>query len=643
MCGIVGYYCNEEGRDLNAGLADAVMSLSHRGPDDMGMVTFLDGRAGLGHRRLSVIDLSEKGRQPMADEGASVFIVYNGEIYNFAAIRDELEGLGHCFSSRTDTEVILKAYLQWGMGCLERLRGMFAFGIFDRRDSCLYLARDRIGIKPLYYHKGPATVLFASELKAMMAFQDFQRDVDQDALALYLHYQYVPSPFTIFKRTFKLPPGHYMKFDGKDLSIFCYWNPPLCTSPIKGEEEWLDELEGLIEMSAREHLVSDVPLGALLSGGIDSTIVAALLQRVADRPIKTFTIGFREKAYNEAPMAERAAELLGTEHTEIYVTPSEAMEVIPSIPFIYDEPFADASAIPTCLVSRLARSQVTVALSGDGGDEQFCGYVRYWSAVSMAAIMGRIPSGARSSLRRLMEAVPLPLAGALYHSLAGFIPQRLRIANFADKWQKMAAIIGEDDLQEIYRTTVSLWSREEIRRLTGMETLHGRFEDSLGKSVGVDPLARLMRTDLLTYLPDCMLTKVDRASMAVGLEVRVPLLDHRIVEFSMRLPPALKYRNGRGKYILRRLLARYIPKGLFERPKMGFALPLDLWLRGELRDMLKDYLSWERLSEEGIFSPSAVHAYLKEHLEGRAAHHHRLWSIMMWEMWRDRWLKGGKP
>jgi len=642
MCGIVGYYCDRVERNLAGALGRSVESLAHRGPDDAGIFTAMDGRIGLGHRRLSVLDLSRSGRQPMESEDGRAAIVYNGEVYNFAQIREQLTGCGYSFKSGTDTEVILKAYLKWGIGCLERFIGMFAFCILDRRDMSLFLARDRLGIKPLYYFKGQGTFIFASELKAMMAFPDFPRDVNKDALALYLHYQYVPAPHSIFQDTFKLAPGHYMKFDGRDISIKRYWDPPNTGDALNDEHEVIQKLDELITCSVKDRLVSDVPLGALLSGGIDSTLVAAILQKQADRPVKTFTIGFRESAYDEAPWASQVAGYLGTEHTELYISPRQAMDVIPELPAIYDEPFADTSAIPSCLVSRLARSEVIVALSGDGGDEQFCGYVRYWATKSMSGVLNQVPQGVRSVLARIIGAIPFGWVEKSYLPLRDMLPKRFQMANLRDKWQKMIAILKEGSLHEIYRATVCLWSMNELREVCGIEITEGTFERMLKADKSGSILSRLMLTDLLTYLPDCMLTKVDRASMAVGLEVRVPLLDHRIVEFSTHIHDGLKYRDGEGKYILKRLLSRYVPSYFFERPKMGFAVPIDSWLRGELKNMLLDYLSWERLTAEGLFSPLVVHRSIKEHMTGVCNHQHRLWAILMWEMWRERWLDGGR-
>jgi len=643
MCGIVGFRTNRDFSRLRDALPEATSRLVHRGPDDTGLFFDQESGVGLGHRRLSVIDLSEAGRQPMASDDGMVNIVYNGEIYNFQEIRSTLEGHGHHFWTETDTEVILNAYMEWGMDCLTRFVGMFALALWDSRSRLLFLARDRLGIKPLYYHFTPGELIFASELKALMAFKGFPRDIDPDAVPLFLHYQYIPSPRTVFKDTFKLLPGRYAVFDGQDIRIRSYWELPHIDRTSKGrdrsEEDVFTELDHLLTQAVSDRLVSDVPLGALLSGGIDSSIVVALMQKVNTSPVRTFSIGFNEPAYNEAPWALKVAEHLGTDHTDFYVTPKEAMDVIPRLPEIYDEPFADSSAIPTFLVSRLARSQVTVALSGDGGDEQFCGYVRYWSTRAMATAFQRIPGPAKEGLGLVLDKIPPTWVERCYLPWRRFLPQRFRLANFPDKWEKFIKLLGQTSIQDLYRMTICLWSEKELDRLMGRDIRDCQYEEIFRETGNWPLLSRLMRVDQKTYLPDAMLTKVDRASMAVGLEVRVPLLDHRVVEFTSTLPDGLKYKRGRGKYLLRRLLARYVPEELFERPKMGFGVPIEDWFRGELKEMLLDYLSPERLTKEGLFDHSLVEEKIREHLSGKANHQYRLWALLMWEMWRERWLE----
>lgn len=642
MCGIAGFRSNRCVGRLWESLPDAASVLAHRGPDDEGLFFDREAGVGLAHRRLSIIDLSEAGRQPMVTDDGTVRIVYNGEVYNFQEIRKTLTDLGHSFHTRTDTEVILKAYMQWGIDCLTRFVGMFALALWDKRIGKLFLARDRIGIKPLYYYYAESEFLFASELKALMAFKGFPKDIDPDAVPLFLHYQYIPSPRTVFKDTFKLLPGRYAVFDGRDMEVRSYWElPPVDGNPqgeIRSEEEVVADLDQLLTRAVSDRLVSDVPLGALLSGGIDSSIVVALMQKVSASPVRTFSIGFNEPAYNEAPWALKVAEHLGTDHTEFYVNPAEALQIIPRLPDIYDEPFADSSAIPTLLVSRLARSRVTVALSGDGGDEQFCGYVRYWGTGAMADARGRVPEAARHGLSLVLGRIPPSWVERCYLPWRRFLPQRFRLANFRDKWEKFIRLLDQNRIQDLYRMTICLWSEKELQGLMGKGLARTRYEDLFRETEGWPVLSRLMRVDQKTYLPDAMLTKVDRASMAVGLEVRVPLLDHRVVEFTSGIPDSLKYRGGEGKYLLKRLLARYLPQGLFQRPKMGFGVPIDRWLRLELKEMLTDYLSPERLRKEGLFDGNLIETKIREHLTGRANHQYRLWSLLMWEMWRKRWI-----
>jgi asparagine synthase (glutamine-hydrolysing) len=642
MCGIVGFKSVRDFKVLQEYLFDAASSLAHRGPDDSGLFTDAQAGVGLGHRRLSIIDLSSAGRQPMASDDGAVQIVYNGEVYNFREIQEILAGHGHRFFSSTDTEVILKAYLQWGIDCLQRFIGMFSLAIWDSRQQRLYLARDRLGIKPLYYYFKNGTLVFASELKGLMAFSSFERAVDPEAIPLFLHYQSIPAPKTIFSDTYKLLPGHYLIYDSPSLRTHAYWSPPdlpASAEPAKGsEDESLEGLDRLLTQAVSARLISDVPLGALLSGGIDSSLVVALMQKASNAPVRTFSIGFAERGYDEAPWAARIAEHLGTDHTEFYVAPGEAMEVIPELPDIHDEPFADTSAIPTYLVCRLARTQVKAALSGDGGDEQFAGYVRYWSTQTMTNISKRLPRRLSELSARLFSRIPFAWIERCYLPLHDSLPQRFQVANFHDKWTKLLPQIGAGSISELYRVFGCLWSREELVHLTGEPLVQTRFEETFRQTEGWPLLSRLMLVDLKTYLPDTMLTKVDRASMAVSLEVRVPLLDHRVVEYTSKLPESLKFKNGRAKYLLKKLLARYVPARLFERPKMGFTVPINRWLHNELKELLLDNLSSERLKSEGLFNQALVEKKLREHLSGQFNHYLCLWPLLMWEMWRERWL-----
>ena len=640
MCGIAGFACSHNFTQYQHDLKKAVSALSHRGPDADGVWYDAAAGIGLGHRRLAVIDLSPAGKQPMVSDDQAAMIAYNGEVYNFQTLRETLTRLGRRFRTDTDTEVIVNAYREWGVNCLERLTGMFAIALWDREKKLLLLARDRLGIKPLYYYFDGQILLFASELKALMKFSAFRRDIDEDALPLFLHYQYIPAPKSIFKNTYKLPPGYYAQFDGHQLTIKRYWDFPAITPSTKiiRTDDALEKLDDLLTRCVADRLISDAPLGALLSGGIDSSMVVALMQKLSAAPVQTFSIGFREQEYNEAPWAAQVARHLGTRHTELYAAPEDALNLIPRIPEIYDEPFADSSAIPTLLVSQLARSKVTVALSGDGGDEQFCGYVRYHSTASMADIFSKSPILIRQHLARLLSRLPSQWIANCYHPWRRFLPQRYQVANFTDKWEKLIRILDKNRLQDIYRMTISLWSDSEMSALINRPRPASVYENCFEQSETWPTLSRLMFTDQRTYLPDALLTKVDRASMSVALEVRVPLLDHRIVEFTAKLPEHLKYQNGTGKYLLQKLLARYLPRQLFERPKMGFGVPLDRWLRHELKELLTDYLSYDRLKQEGVFNPSEVERKIKAHLTGQANEQYRLWALLMWEMWREKWM-----
>jgi asparagine synthase (glutamine-hydrolysing) len=644
MCGIVGFRSRDNFRSLKEMLPEACGRLAHRGPDDSGLFYAEPSGVGLAHRRLSIIDLSSAGHQPMKSGDGKVCICYNGEIYNFKKIRKLLEDCGHRFKSATDTEVVLNAYLQWGTECLEKFVGMFAFAIWDSGNRTLFLARDRLGIKPLYYYynESEGVLIFSSELKALMVFGNFVKDLNPDSIPLFLHYQYIPAPGTIFKNTYKLLPGNFLIYDGNTVRTKEYWRLPEIsrtqTEPGKSEDDQLQRLDDLLTTAVSDRLISEVPLGALLSGGIDSSVIVALMQKISATPVRTFSIGFKEKGYNEAPWAARVAKHLKTEHTELYVTANDALDVIPRLPDFYDEPFADSSAIPTFLVSHLTRQQVTVALSGDGGDEQFAGYVRYWTTKSMAEGFHRFPLPLKKAIAKILGFIPPPWVENCYLPLHTFLPQRLRMANFPDKWQKLLKLMEQTRISELYRMTICLWSENEISSIAARELPHSKYEEVFKDTADWPLLSRLMRVDQKTYLPDAMLTKVDRASMANSLEIRVPLLDHRVVEFTVGLAEHFKYRNGTGKYILKKLLARYLPVSLFERPKMGFGVPIDHWLRFELKDLLLDYLSAERLKKEGLFNTNFVDKKIKEHLSGQVNHQYRLWSLLMWQMWRERWL-----
>ncbi len=652
MCGIVGFITNSQFEVFSHALPTAVASLAHRGPDDAGVFTDAAAAVGLGHRRLSILDITPSGHQPMSSDDGTVQIVYNGEIYNFAALRADLESAGRHFKSRSDTEVVLKAYLEWGYDCLNRFNGMFALAIWDGRCRELLLARDRVGIKPLYYYLSGENLIFASELKAILAFDGVSGRINPDALPLYLHYQYIPAPHTIYRSMFKLLPGHCLRYASGDVHITS-WNAlseirretsasdgsNLNMSDASGRSlsRVLDGLQDVLIQTVSTQMVSDAPIGALLSGGVDSSLITALMQHESASPVRTFSIGFQDAGYDEAPWAACIARYLGTRHTELYVRQKDALAVIPALPMVYDEPFADASALASVLVHRLAGSQVKVALSGDGGDEQFCGYTRYWATRKMMQWRRYLPHALRKGIYAVLSQAPPDAVAHIYRLLHPALPKAAQTVNFPEKWQKLLAQMDAADIQALYRASVCVWDRTSVQRLTGRFPQSGRFERCFS-TAGWPVMSALLRVDQQTYLPDAMLVKVDRASMASALEVRVPFLDNRVAAFASRLPESWLYKDGQGKYILRKLLSRYLPDSLFDRPKAGFAVPVSKWLRGELRPMLLDYLSYDRLKREGIFNPAVVSAAVSDHLSGRVNHPHRLWALMMWELWRDAWL-----
>lgn len=639
MCGITGIY--SPGTKIERSVLTAMTeTLRHRGPDDSGVHIDADGGLGLGHTRLSIIDLSPKGRQPMSNDAGNITASYNGEIYNYREIRDELAKKGHRFTSESDTEVVVKAYQEWGMGCLGRFIGMFALAIWDASSETLFLARDRAGVKPLYYHEKNGLFLFASELKAIMKHPKFTKRISGRGLSLFLRYGYIRSPHTIFENTFKLEPGHYMSVRKGEIKKHRYWNiadfynaPPHDGS----EEEISGELEKILVDSFKYRLVSDVPVGLFLSGGVDSSIVAALLQKTVSTPIKSFTIGFTEKKYNEARQAKKIASYIGTDHTEHYMSEDEALEIVAELPSIYDEPLADNSVIPTCTVSKMARRQVKVALSADGGDELFCGYNRYVSYANMVSAFEKLP-------RFLRDA-----AGA---GLSVLTPERFgSAANFTGigrlralkrKYARRRGIllcIKSNRMAEMFRHVHGRWEPKEISHILGggAEFEDDTFSEQFREVRGNEVLIRMLAADFGVWLPDDVLTKVDRAAMSVGLESREPLLDHRLMEFAARIPAEYKYRNGNTKYILKKILAKHLPTELFDRKKMGFGAPINSWLRGKLLPLAEDHLSGDAIKRDGIFNPDAVSdcmdMFRKRELGGKM-----VWNLLVFQMWREKWL-----
>lgn len=616
--------------------------LAHRGPDDNGAWSDPAAGIGLGHRRLAIIDLTADGHQPMTSACGRYVIAYNGEIYNYPDIRAELVSLGHGFKGHSDTEVLVQAVVQWGVeAALKRANGMFAFALWDKKAGVLTLARDRMGQKPLYYGRVGGALVFASELKAIEAVPGFARELNPDVTALYMRHGYVPDPHCIWRGLFKLLPGTFLTLNeialhGDLPAPKPYWRVQDAAaagqgSPLSNPQDAVSMLETELTEAVQRCMVSDVPLGSFLSGGIDSSAVTALMQAASDRPVKTFSIGFDIEGYDEASHARAVAKHLGTDHTELYLTDADARAIIPSLPDLYDEPFSDPSMIPTHLVSRLAREHVTVALSGDGGDELFGGYNRYTWAANLRRAFAVLPQPMRQAAAHAVKAIPV----TAWDRLGGALPQSLRRPLFGDKVHKLADVFDAASVRDAYWRLVSLWKHPDSLVIGGKEPLTvlsdpSQWQRDLGDT------EHMMLMDALTYLPGDILTKVDRAAMGVSLETRVPLLDHRVVELAWRMPLDVKIRDGQGKWPLRQVLDRHVPKALIDRPKMGFGVPIDAWLRGDLRDWAEDLLSERRLREDGILNPEPVRAMWAAHLTGRRNWPYHLWTVLMFQAWMDR-------
>jgi len=619
-------------------------TLAHRGPDDSGNWADPEGRVGLGSQRLAIIDLSPLGHQPMSSADGRYTVAYNGEAYNFVALRDELVAAGCSFRGHSDTEVLLAALSLWGVAdAIPRLWGMFAFAAWDARERKLHLVRDRLGKKPLYYGWQDGTLLFGSELKALRAHPAFHAPVDRDALTTYLRFCYIPAPRSIHVGIHKLPPASWISFDadrpGELPAVRSYWDPVAVADDGArdrsrlSDEEAIEAAEALLRDAVALRMVADVPLGAFLSGGIDSSTVAALMQVQSPRPIRTFTIGYDNAEYDESVPAAAVAAHLGTDHTTLRVTPDEMRAVIPRLPDLYDEPFADASQIPTFLVSELARRSVTVALSGDGGDEVFGGYNRYVTGMRTWKRLSRVPQPARRGAVRVVEGIRPRTWDRLGTLVDKALPASRRGFVSGNRVHKLASVLALGSPDEMYTRLVSTWPEPNGMVLGGTEPPlpFTAVHPSL-----TDPAERMMLFDLIGYLPDDILCKVDRASMGASLEARAPLLDHRVVEFAWRLPLDQRIRGGEGKWLLRRVLDRHVPRALIDRPKQGFGIPIDRWLRGPLREWASDLLSEARLRREGYFDPAPITAALRDHLEGRRNVQYPLWVVLMFEAWLDR-------
>lgn len=643
MCGIAGVVADPGISIERQRLATMTDVITHRGPDDSGIWISPEGNVGLGHRRLSIIDLSSLGAQPMLSASGRYAVAFNGEIYNFPDLRRELEAAGFQFRGHSDTEVMLAAFESWGIeATLQRLTGMFAFGVWDAHEQALWLARDRIGIKPLYYSTSSGQLTFASELRALVVWQGTVPGVSAQGLTDYLRLGYVPGPLSIFESIYKLPPGHYAVYRHGVLSeAKAYWQLSRVIQQGMREsyadsQNAIDALEEKLRIAVASHMIADVPLGAFLSGGVDSSTVVALMQTQSSRPIKTFSIGFHEQGYNEAEHAKAVARHLGTEHTELYVSDADARAIIPQLPDVYDEPFADPSQIPTLLVSQLARHHVTVALSGDGGDELFAGYNRYVFVAQFWQRLKRLPLAVRKLASHALSTFSPAAWDAFFQAASPFLPPRFLPALPGQKMHKIASILPARTLLALHSRLIAQWATPQA--VLGSQWLNNTLsgEHRLAQQVDLSAAEQQMAWDAQTYLVDDILTKVDRASMRFGLEARVPLLDHNVVEFAWRIPMSMKLKDGNGKWILRQLLYRHVPKELIDRPKMGFSVPVDEWLRGSLRGWAENYLTEKRLNEEGYLDTRVVRQTWEQHLKGRVNAGGQLWTLLMFQTWLEK-------
>jgi asparagine synthase (glutamine-hydrolysing) len=633
MCGIAGFidFKNSSTPEV---LSKIALAMPHRGPDGQGTYfqQLQHAQLGLGHRRLSIIDLSHAADQPMNYDG--LHIIFNGEIYNYNEIRDQLIQKGHQFQTHSDTEVILHAWREWGEQAIEQWHGMFAIALFDERSNELICIRDRAGVKPFYYYWKDDTFLFGSELKSLITHPAFVKQIDRDAVASYLQYGYIAHPNCIYSNTFKLIPGHLLRLelDSKMVNTVQYWNVYDHYNKPKLQidlPEAINETEKILEKAFQYRMVADVPVGVFLSGGYDSTCVTALLQKNSAEKIKTFTIGTTDNKLDEAPFARQIADQLGTDHTEYYCSPKEALDIIPGLPYYYDEPFADSSAIPTMLVSRMARQNVTVALSADAGDEIFAGYNRYDYIYRYGRKINALPR----QVRQLAVA-------AMSNISSKQIPYLRNQPNFHSRYDKLKNILADPSPSELLKNLNQVFNDTEIEELFAnpVAELNTSHNSSELLNMDQDPLAYMMAIDYQTYMVDDILQKVDRATMSVSLEGREPFLDQDIIEWAAQLPSNYKYYNGQKKYILKQIVHRYIPKEMMERPKMGFGIPVDNWLSHELKDLVEEHLSEASLKLHGLFNVQVVRNVVSDFLNGRKEKHLKVWYLLMFQMWYKQWM-----
>ena len=631
MCGITGF-CDFNKKLTLKDVSIANQTLAHRGPDGEGVEIYETGNAliGFGHKRLSIIDLSETAAQPMHSGDGNISVILNGEIYNYSEIKIQLIKLGHQFKTESDTEVIIKGYEQWGVKMVDQFIGMFAFVLFDKRKNILYFFRDRAGVKPLYYYEKDDCILFASELKALHGYPVFEKEIQEKSVGLYFTYGYIPAPYTIFKNTRKLLPGHYLEVNletkkSEEIKYYdvidSYNKPKLSIS----ENEAKEEVEKLMISSFNYRMVSDVPVGVFLSGGYDSTTVAGILQSQNQQKIKTFTIGFEEENYNEAPFAREIAAFLETDHHEYFCTVKESQNILPELPGIYDEPFGDSSAIPTILVSRFAKKHVKVALSADGGDEIFAGYNRYSQLVAVSKYLTRIPKFALSFPSYILKNIP--------HDLLSVNNNNIRALS------RLSEVFSAKDDYEIYEAFNRNFTQKQLKSfLNSPADVPGLYNDFEPINQENDFINTVLALDYKTYMADDILAKVDKATMSCGLEGREPFLDHRLIDFVAQLPADLKYRDGNKKYLLKQITHKYIPPNLLDRPKKGFSIPVFDWLKGDLKDYIFEYINEEELSKHGYINIREALKVRDSFLAGKSGNEIQVWLILMFQMWWRRWM-----
>ncbi|MGB4937299.1 MAG: asparagine synthase (glutamine-hydrolyzing) [Ferruginibacter sp.] len=633
MCGISGFIDFERKTGIEI-LEQMNRTMAHRGPDGEGYGLYETDNAviGLGHRRLSIIDLTEGGKQPKTL--GRLHLTFNGEIYNYAEIKKELELKGHAFNSHSDSEVILHAYREWGSAAVQKFIGMFAFVIYDEDNQRLFACRDRAGVKPFFYYYNDGLFLFASELKALVKHPAFVKKINTDAVAAFLQYGYVPTPHCIFDNAFKLKPGYFLTFDIKNQNFETqqYWNVyDAYNQPVLDISlpDAIIETEKLLTNAFQYRMVSDVPVGVFLSGGYDSACVTAILQKNNTEKIKTFTIGVPDAGLNEAPFAKAVAAHLGTDHTEYYCTEKEALEIVPQLPFFYDEPFADSSAIPTTLVSRIAREKVTVALSADAGDEIFAGYNRYDYMVKYGNSIKKIPGFMRKTVAALMDQVA-----------ADKIPVLNKKYLFHSRYEKVKSLLREPSAENVLMSLTSQMSGKELNALFNnpVHKLPSYFDSRELKPEHYSILSYMMAVDYQTYLLDDILQKVDRAGMSVSLEGREPFLDHRIIEWAARLPMDYKYNKGSKKFILKQIVHKYIPETMMARPKMGFGIPISTWLQNDLKPFVDMYFDEQFILKQGIFNNGVIQKIKHSFYHGKIERAEKVWYILMFQMWYDKWI-----